>query len=170
MVYAGLLRRSYEEAKANPVPQNWYWQFAKLNFPAIRWLGNEHPLIWNVAPLVPPVAQRMDAWAFVKANGSLLCWIGIFYGGVWSGSSASYLLKLIDEVSREEKKEKIRRVYVGGQRSGVLATTLIAFRADVELKAAESGKWWSPNGAIVGGCIAGVLAQVINVLLGFAKP
>lgn len=170
--YAGLLKKSYRKASANPSPQTFYWQFATKHWPSIEWLGGQHPVIWRIAPPFPPemTGPTTFSWAFAKANWSLLCWLGIFYGGVWSMVSARHLLQLIGEVSREEKKDKIRRKMRGDRPTEMRAETTIEVHAEIRMQAAESGKWWSLNGAIVGGCIAAVLAQAINVWLRLAKP
>ena len=108
-------------------------------------------------------------WEFVRANWPLLCWLGIFYGGVWSGASGFHLMDLIGEVSREEKKEKIRRKY-RGEHGGSASGTSIEFKTEIAVHAAETGKWWSPSGTVVGGSIGAVMAQAINVWLGLANP
>lgn len=170
--WAGLLKKSYSEAQANP--RSFYSEIVRRLWPAIDWLGNKHPFIWRIAPMFPPESTGPGAftWSCVQANWRLACWLIIFYGGCWSWHSATLLRGLIHEVSMEEKKEKIRRTR-RGERPGAdrSETTSIDVRAEtIWVQAAETGKWWSVRGTIVGGCIGAVLAQAINVWLGLVKP
>jgi hypothetical protein len=170
--YAGLLKKSYLEWRAAPNHRGWFQNYAHRQADSINWLLQEHPVIFGIAPKFPPemVGENPPLnWDFVKTNWPLLCWSGIFYGGLWSLASANQLLTLISEVSREEKKEKIRQKY-RGVNGGTVSGTSIDFKAEIAVQAAETGKWWSPSGTVVGGCIGAVLAQAINVWLGLAKP
>lgn len=170
--YAGLLKKSFVERQANPSSKSWYSRHADRHWPAIQWLGNEHPVIWHIAPLFPPdelTGRAPFTWSSVPANWLLLCWVVICYGGVWSLGSADHLLTLIGEVSREEKKEKLRRTMRGESPGGERSETSIHVLTEIQVQAAETGKWKSLTGAIVTSCIGAVLAQVIKVWLGLEK-
>ena len=171
--YVGLFKKSYLEWRAAPNYQGWYQNYAHRHANSINWLLNEHPVIWGIAPTFPPEMVGENApynWEFVKANWPLLCWLGILYGGVWSGASALHLMDLMGEVSREEKKDKIRRKMRGESPAAVRTETAIEVQAEIRMQAAESGNWKSFSGGIVSACIGGVLTQAINVWLGLAKP
>ncbi|MFZ0592830.1 MAG: hypothetical protein WAM39_20385 [Bryobacteraceae bacterium] len=164
-VYVGFLKRDYTEWSMHPHGNDYFTLQAIKRANSINWLLKEHEYVWAVAPYFPPYLWRQPfTWEFVRFNWLLLCWLGLFYGGMWSLGSAFHLADLIGEVSREEKKDRIRRK-MRGQGGGDGGAASMEVQAEIRMQAAETGKWWSINGAIVGGSIAGIISGIVLKLL-----
>ena len=77
------------------------------------------------------------------------------------------LLKLVDQLNHEDKLEKMRKRR-GSVTAAASDATLIEIRSEIQVQAADTGKWWSPNGAIVGGTLASIFGPLILKWLGLS--
>lgn len=80
-------------------------------------------------------------------------------------NSGLRLQKLIDQLNHEDKLEKMRLKRRGGVATPGSGATMIKIRNQIQVQASETGKWYSLNGAIVGGTISSIVAPLILKLL-----
>jgi hypothetical protein len=173
--HVGCLKKTYFNWKADP-KQN--AQQVRDNWDSIRWLADEHPVIWEIAPSFPPTFLSLAfprsgapsstpfTWSLLTENWRLLPWLVLFYSGVWSLGAANLLFILDGEVRREKLKEQFRQAQGLGGTGG--STTSVNIRTEIAVRAAESGNLLSANGAVLGTALGTVLAELIVALFRWA--
>ena len=82
---------------------------------------------------------------------------------------ATRLSRLLGQIRQEEKLEalRIRRRSHNDSLDARISQRTNLY-SGVHLKTEQSAKWWSLDGAIVGGALASVLANLISKLLGLS--
>jgi hypothetical protein len=76
------------------------------------------------------------------------------------------LHNLVAQLNHEDRLEKMRMKRRGSVAAAASGPTLIEIRNEIQVQAAETGKWWGLNGVIVGGALATILGTVVLKWLG----
>ena len=91
-------------------------------------------------------------------------WLILLSGSAGMCFSGYKLQELVDQLNHDDRLDRMRMKRRGGRSlpSGVLT---VEIRQEVQVQAAETGKWWSPTGAIVGGALATRLATQLQKIV-----
>jgi len=139
--------------------------YAAKNWTAVQTFERDHPILWEIAPLTPPYGWNNQpiwfTWLFFQVNWRFLAYLVLLGASAGMAMSGFELQKLIDQLNHEDRLEKMRVKRRGGMTAPSSAATLIEIRNEIQVQASETGKWYSINGAIVGGTISSILAPLI---------
>ena len=168
----GHLKKVYEDWMMHPQHGSADEAYAARNWAQVEAFQNDHPILWELAPLFPPYGwHNQPVWftlLFVKVNWRFLVYLVLLCGSAGMAISGYELQKLVDQLNHEDRLEKMRIKRRGGVAAPVASgvDTHIEIRNEIEVKASETGKWYSLNGAIVGGSVATILGTVVLKWLG----
>jgi hypothetical protein len=167
MLYVGRLKKVYTDWNLNPRHGAAGEETAAALWPSIEVVQKDHPVLWEIAPYFPPYGwldrEAWFTWPFLQWNWRFLAWFVLFGSSARRCFSGYELMKLVEQLDHEDRLEALRR-----ERGHVTASgpSLIEIRNQIQVRAAETGKWWGLNGAIVGGTIALILGTMILKWLG----
>ena len=164
LLYVGHLKKVEADWVMNPQHHTTQEATASLLWPKIQAFQNEHKLLWEIAPLTPPYGWNNQpvwfTWIFVQVNWRFLIWLILLGGSGGMARTGLELQKLVDQLNHEDRLEKMRQKRRGGV-SAAPGATLIEIRNEIQVQAADTGKWWGLNGAVVGGALAAILSTVV---------
>ena len=171
MLYAGHLKKV--AADWNMISHQRHSQYdeayAARNWPAVQALERDHPILWEIAPFSPPYGWLNKdfaySWPFFKLNWRFFAYALLLVSSAGMVATGFQLQTYIDQLNHEDKLERMRMKRRGGGATPATAATMIEIRNQVQVQASETGKWYSINGAIVGGTVSSILAPLILKLL-----
>ena len=140
-------------------------------WPTIQAYQKEHEILWEIAPLSPPYGGLNQkvwfTWLFVRVNWRFLVWLVLLIASGVMVATGVELQNLVAQLNHEERLEKMRMKRRGSVAAAAFGgPTLIEIRNEIQVQAAETGKWWGLNGVIVGGALATILGTVVLKWLG----
>jgi hypothetical protein len=172
LLYVGRLKKVYTDWNENPRHGVAGENTAAQLWPSIEACQEAHPFLWEIAPYFPPYFDWLNPNAqfssfFEQRNWRFLVWLLLLVGSGGAVNSGFQLMRLVEQLDHEDRLQemRIKRGKVTASGSG---PTLIDIRNEIEIRAAETGKWWGLNGVIIGGAIATILGGAVLKWLGWS--